>query len=233
MEADIQNNMTAILQQIRQTERQCKRDFNSVKLLAVSKTQSCDAIMQAYTAGQRAFGENYLQEALEKIQFFAQNSPATKIEWHFIGPIQSNKTAAIAQHFDWVHSVDRLKIAQRLSQQRPQNAQPLQLLIQVNTSGEASKSGVAIDQVLPLAQQIVTLKNIQLRGLMSIPAATVDSEQQQLAFQQLADLQQQIKTHYPQLDTLSMGMSQDKAAAIAAGSTLVRIGTAIFGSRNN
>lgn len=228
----IQHNIEQISAQIRTTEQKCGRLPNSVQLLAVSKTKPCEAILDAASAGQRAFGENYVQEGVDKVQFFHQHHPELDLEWHFIGPIQSNKTRHVAEHFDWVHTIDRAKTAQRLSDQRPAELPPLQVLIQVNTSGEQSKSGAQDDEIMALAELISSLPNLTLRGLMSIPANTPDYVSQLAAFRQLAQLHTQLKQRYPQIDTLSMGMSGDMEAAIEAGTTMVRIGTAIFGARD-
>lgn len=227
----IQNNIEQIDQQIRQAEQQYSRHPNSVQLLAVSKTKPISALEDAITAGQTRFGENYVQEGVDKIQYFSQHYNQSELEWHFIGPIQSNKTRLISENFDWVHSIDRDKIAQRLNDQRISST-PLQVLIQVNTSGEGSKSGTSHEQVFALAQLINDLPNLTLRGLMSIPENVSDHQSQLAAFQQLAELHQSLQKSYPQIDTLSMGMSGDMQAAIEAGSTMVRIGTAIFGSRD-
>lgn len=228
----IQSNLERIQSEIRDAESHFDRSSNSVQLLAVSKTKPNLAILEALQAGHRQFGENYVQEGVEKIQYFQQHHSEFEIEWHFIGPIQSNKTRPIAENFDWVHSIDRAKIAQRLSSQRPEHLPPLQVLIQVNTSGEESKSGINVHQVIDLAKQIQEMPNITLRGLMSIPANVSHYEQQLSAFKQLESLFEQLKSQYPQVDTLSMGMSGDMRAAIEAGSTMVRIGTAIFGARD-
>lgn len=199
-----------------------------VILLAVSKTHSMSKILEAFNAGQRDFGENYLQEALSKINDLSDYD----ICWHYIGPIQSNKTAKIAEHFDWVHSVDRLKIAQRLSSQRPDNLPPLNICIQVNISEEQSKSGVSIEELPDLMRQVQSLPGIRVRGLMCIPARTDAVDEQRAAFHKMQVIFQQLKQTYPALDTLSMGMSADLEAAIAEGSTMVRVGTDIFGARN-
>jgi pyridoxal phosphate enzyme (YggS family) len=198
-----------------------------IRLLAVSKTFAAAAVRQAHAAGQSAFGESYVQEALEKIA--ALNDLA--LEWHFIGPIQSNKTRPIAEHFDWVHSVDRIKIAERLSQARPATRGPLQVCLQVNISGEDSKSGVAPEDVAELARQVQALPNIALRGLMAIPQPSTDLDQQRGQFHRLRQLFEQLKAQGHALDTLSMGMSDDLEAAIAEGATIVRVGSAIFGQR--
>ena len=212
---------------IREAELRACRPAGSVALLAVSKTRTPDEVRQAYAAGLRAFGENYLQDALSKIEPLAD----LDICWHFIGPLQSNKTRAVATHFDWVHSVDRLKIAQRLSEQRPADMPPLNLCIQVNISREPSKSGVAPDEVLALARQVALLPRVVLRGLMAIPAADLDAAEQRHTFARMQQLLEQLQAHLPAVDTLSMGMSDDLEAAVAEGSTLVRIGTALFGPR--
>ena len=212
-------------------EKACAESNRSEKevcLLAVSKTRSVDEISELAGLGQTAFGENYLQEALDKI---ADLEPLN-LEWHFIGPIQSNKTKPIAEQFAWVHSVDRLKIAQRLSAQRPHYAKDLNICLQVNISCEESKSGCLPDEALELARQIAELPKLSLRGLMAIPEATVDVELQKERFRQVRTLFEEIKQQVPSLDTLSMGMSGDLDAAIEEGATIVRIGTALFGPRN-
>ncbi|HEY6528514.1 MAG TPA: YggS family pyridoxal phosphate-dependent enzyme [Cellvibrionaceae bacterium] len=220
----IAHNLTQVLNRIQAAAIGCGRKAQAVTLLAVSKTQSTAVIAEAYAAGQRAFGENYLQEALEKI---AELTPLA-IEWHFLGPIQSNKTKSIAGHFSWVHSLERLSVAERLNAARPAGLAPLNVCIQVNADGEASKSGVAPAEVAALAQQIAQLPRLKLRGLMAIPNRADPAP----AFAAVAALQYQLnQTHNLQLDTLSMGMSDDLDLAIAAGSTLVRVGTAIFGPR--
>ncbi|EGX6964325.1 MULTISPECIES: YggS family pyridoxal phosphate-dependent enzyme [Vibrio] len=230
--SSIQQNIEHITSQIRYDEQKCGRTPESVQLLAVSKTKPVEAILEAYQAGPTAFGENYVQEGVSKVQHFAEHYPDNRIEWHFIGPIQSNKSRLVAEHFDWVHTIDRTKIAQRLNEQRPSELKPLQVLIQVNTSGEASKSGVTEAEVFELAELISRLPNLTLRGLMSIPANVSDYESQLREFQKLATLKQTLEAQFPEIDTLSMGMSGDMTAAIEAGSTMVRIGTAIFGARD-
>lgn len=230
--SSIQQNIEHITSQIRYDEQKCGRTPESVQLLAVSKTKPVEAILEAYQAGQNAFGENYVQEGVSKVQHFAEHYPDNRIEWHFIGPIQSNKSRLVAEHFDWVHTIDRAKIAQRLNDQRPSELKPLQVLIQVNTSGEASKSGVTEAEVFELAELISRLPNLTLRGLMSIPANVSDYESQLHEFQKLATLKQTLEAQFPEIDILSMGMSGDMTAAIEAGSTMVRIGTAIFGARD-
>lgn len=200
-----------------------------VNLLAVSKTWPAENLKEAYLAGQRCFGENYLQEALIKINSLAEYD----IEWHFIGPIQSNKTKDITRHFDWVHSVDRAKIAQRLSNQRPEHLAPLNICIQVNIDDEASKAGVQADDLFILAENIAQYNNLQLRGLMIIPTKTNVTDHQQHAFQRAHQLFLQLSKQYPSVDTLSMGMSSDMELAISEGSTMVRVGTALFGQRHS
>jgi pyridoxal phosphate enzyme (YggS family) len=206
-----------------------QRPVQTVTLLAVSKTFGADAVREAFTAGQRAFGENYVQEALDKMALLADLRPQT--EWHLIGPLQSNKTRAVAEAFDWVHSVDRLKIAQRLSEQRPPGLPPLQLCLQVNISGEASKSGVTPEEVPALARAVVALPRLRLRGLMAIPEPAEDFETQRRPHRALHELLARLQAEGLALDTLSMGMSADLEAAVAEGATLVRVGTAIFGGR--
>ncbi|MFN1535618.1 YggS family pyridoxal phosphate-dependent enzyme [Vibrio jasicida] len=230
--SSIQQNIEHITSQIRHDEQKCGRSPESVQLLAVSKTKPVEAVLEAYQSGQVAFGENYVQEGVSKVQHFAEHYPDYRIEWHFIGPIQSNKSRPVAEHFDWVHTIARAKIAQRLNDQRPSELKPLQVLIQVNTSGEDSKSGVNDAEIFELAELISRLPNLTLRGLMSIPANVPDYESQLRAFKQLSELKHKLAQQYPDVDTLSMGMSGDMDAAIEAGSTMVRIGTAIFGARD-
>ena len=228
----IAQNLQAIAGTIISALQESGRPAGAVQLLAVSKTFGPEAVLEAVRAGQLAFGENYLQEALDKIAAVAAGAPDAALEWHFIGPIQSNKTRPIAEHFDWVHTVDRLKIAQRLSEQRPADKAPLNICLQVNISGEASKSGVAPGEVAALAAQVAALPNLRLRGLMAIPEPAADFEQQRAPFAQLRALYEQLRAGGLALDTLSMGMSADLRAAIVEGATIVRVGSAIFGSRN-
>jgi PLP dependent protein len=205
------------------------RAVNDVHLLAVSKTCTVSSIREAYAAGQRHFGENYVQEALDKITELADLRQ--DIVWHLIGPLQSNKTRVVAEQFDWVHSVDRLKIAERLSEQRPAHLPPLQVCLQVNISGEDSKSGIPPEEVPALAQRIIALPRLNLRGLMSIPEPVPDLAAQRIPHRHLRELFALLRAQGLELDTLSMGMSADMEAAIYEGSTLVRVGTAIFGAR--
>ena len=212
--------------------RAALRNPQTVTLLAVSKTFGPEAVIEAGDAGQRAFGENYLQEALDKMAAVRAARPDLLLEWHFIGPIQSNKTRPIAEHFDWVHSVDREKIAQRLSEQRSAHLPPLNVCLQVNISGEESKSGIAPDRVEELARTVAALPRLKLRGLMAIPEPVEDVEQQRAPLRQMRRLFESLREHGLALDTLSMGMSADLEAAVAEGATIVRIGTAIFGKRD-
>lgn len=221
----IAENSATVLERIAAASRTAGRDPATVGLLAVSKTKPAAALREAAGAGLRDFGENYLQEALDK-QLELADLP---LVWHFIGPIQSNKTRAIASHFDWVHSVDRLKIAQRLAEQRPPERGPLNICLQVNVSGEASKSGCHPDELPALATAVSQLPNLRLRGLMAIPEPTDDLASQRAAFARLRTLSEALNLG---LDTLSMGMSQDLEAAIAEGATWVRVGTALFGARD-
>ncbi len=226
------NTITARLNQVRQriddAEKRYDRPPGSVSLLAISKTKPASAVLEALNAGQRCFGESYVQDALSKIEALAKHG----IEWHFTGPIQSNKTRAIATHFSWVHSVDRLKIAQRLNDQRPADLKPLNICLQINMSHEKNKSGISPEALFPMAEALSLMPNIKLRGLMTIPEATKNRENQRKSFSQLRKLQQKLIKNGYSPDTLSMGMSGDLEAAIAEGATIVRIGTALFGSRD-
>ncbi len=224
---DIPQNLQRVQARLRSAEQRYGRAPGSVQLLAVSKTQPVEALRAALEAGQRAFGENYLQEALDKQQALAGQGA----EWHFIGALQSNKTRDVAAHFDWCHTVDRLKIARRLSQQRPDDQPPLNICIQVNVSGEASKAGVAPAETAELATQIAELPGLRLRGLMALPAPAEGFSAQRRPLAALRELQQTLVSSGLALDTLSMGMSGDLEAAVAEGSTIVRVGTAIFGPR--
>ncbi len=229
-------SISSNLQQVRQAlagfAQEAGRNPQDIVLLAVSKTFGADAVIEAAQAGQRAFGENYVQEAVDKIAAIQLAASGLALEWHFIGPLQSNKTKPVAEHFDWVHAVDREKIAQRLSDQRPSNLPPLNICLQVNVSGEASKSGVAPADLPALAQAVVALPNLRLRGLMAIPEPAATVEAQREPFAQLRKLQEQLRAEGIETDTLSMGMSADMQAAILEGATIVRIGTAIFGKRD-
>ena len=228
----IEQNLQNVREKIATAATACGRDPHAVTLLAVSKTKPVAAIEEAIACGQFSFGENYVQEGVDKVLHFRDVLPQVNIEWHFIGPLQSNKSRLVAEHFDWCHTVDRPKIAQRLSEQRPEALAPLNVLLQVNVSGEASKSGIEPADLPALAATVATLPHLTLRGLMAIPAPESDYARQLAVFQTMNDLFVQLKLHYPQVDTLSMGMTDDMSAAIAAGSTLVRIGTAIFGARD-
>lgn len=224
----ISDKLASVQTQIQAACGEFARVADAVKLLAVSKTFSTDAVREAYAAGQRAFGENYIQEGVDKTTTL-QDLP--DLEWHMIGPIQSNKSRLVAEHFHWVHSVDRLKIAQRLSEQRPAGLPPLQVCLQVNIDGGANKSGCLPTEALALAQAIAALPHLQLRGIMVIPEPAPDFIASCAAFAPARGLFLSIKEHIPCLDTLSMGMSSDLRAAVKEGSTMVRVGTAIFGAR--
>lgn len=226
--AGISENLMAVRARIARACAAAGRDTGAVSLIAVSKGHDALAIEQAVAAGQADFGENYVQEALVKLE----KIPREGLTWHFIGPIQSNKTKSIAEHFDWVHAVDRLKIAGRLSAQRPNYLPPLNVCVQVNISDETSKSGCAPQDTLALCRAVAVLPRLKLRGLMAIPAPLEDGGDPRIPFRRLRQLFEQIRQAGLELDTLSAGMSDDLEAAIAEGSTLVRIGTAIFGPRN-
>ena len=225
--SSIAGNLVRIRDQIRASALKNSRSEQDVTLLAVSKTRPVEDLRIAFNEGQRDFGENYLQEALEKIEALKD----LDICWHFIGPLQSNKTRAVAEHFHWLHTVDRLKIAKRLSEQRPANLPPLNICIQVNVSNEESKSGCKPDKLEELATEIVKLPNLCLKGLMAIPKASENSNEQRLAFARMKQLLKQLQLTHDSVDTLSMGMSGDMDSAISEGATIVRIGTAIFGAR--
>ncbi len=224
----IASNLETVCQQVQMAVAQAGRPENAVTLLAVSKTRPAADLRAAYAEGQRDFGENYLQESLEKIDALAD----LPLCWHFIGPIQSNKTRPVAEHFHWVHSVEREKIGRRLAEQRPAGMPPLNICLQVNISGEASKSGCLPEDVPALAAALTQQPALVVRGLMAIPQATDDEAEQRAVFGRMQQLLCDLQTDHPQMDTLSMGMSGDMTAAIAAGSTMVRIGTAIFGARD-
>ena len=224
----IASNLQAVKARIAEAARAAGRTPESIELLAVSKTWPLACVLEAAEAGQRAFGENYVQEGTDK----AIATVDRQLSWHFIGPLQSNKTRPVAEHFDWVHSIERLKIAERLAAQRPATLAPLNVCVQINVSGEASKSGCAPDEALALCQAIAALPKLQLRGLMAIPEPTDDYAAQRAPLRQLREIYEYIRVAGLPLDTLSMGMSHDLEAAVAEGATIVRIGTAIFGERN-
>lgn len=224
----IATNLQAVLARIADAAKAAARPPEGVRLLAVSKTKPLADVLAAAAAGQRDFGENYVQEGVEK----ALATAHLDLEWHFIGPLQSNKTRPVAEHFAWVHSIDRLKIAERLAAQRPPHLPPLQVCVQVNVSGEASKSGCAPDEALALCQAVAALPNLRLRGLMAIPEPADDAAAQRAPLRQLRELYETVRAAGLPLDTLSMGMSHDLEAAVAEGATIVRVGTAIFGERN-
>lgn len=224
----IATNLQAVRTRISTAAKAAGRPPESIALLAVSKTWPLASVLDAAAAGQRAFGENYVQEGVDK----AIATVDRALEWHFIGPLQSNKSRQVAEHFAWVHSIDRLKIAERLSAQRPDHLPPLQVCVQVNVSGEASKSGCQPDEALALCQAVAALPRLTLRGLMAIPEPVDDEAGQRAPFRQLREIFETIRAAGLPLDTLSMGMSHDLEAAIAEGATIVRIGTAIFGERN-
>jgi len=223
----IANALQAVRSRVALAATAAGRPVASIQLLAVSKTFPASAVRQAYTAGQRAFGESYVQEAVGKVEVLND----LPLRWHFIGPIQSNKTRPIAENFAWVHSLDRARIADRLSAGRPSNLPDLQVCLQVNVSGESSKSGVAPEDLPALARHVRTLPRLKLRGLMAIPEPTDDPVKQRLAFVHLRQILEQLNAAGFHLDTLSMGMSDDFEAAIAEGATIVRVGSAIFGER--
>ena len=226
---NVADSIASVLTRIRAAEERFGRAPGSVRLLAVSKTKPAEMVEAAHAAGQRAFGENYLQDAVAKIEAL---KGLEGLEWHFIGPLQSNKSRPVAEHFHWMHTVDRLKIAQRLSDQRPAGMAPLNLCIQVNVSGEASKSGCALEELPALARAVSELPNVKLRGLMCIPAPADDLDAQRAPFRALREAMERLVAEGLELDTLSMGMTDDLEAAVAEGATLVRIGTAVFGARD-
>lgn len=227
---NIAQHLQLVQNRIAKAASESSRPVGDIGLLAVSKTKPIADIEQAYAAGQRQFGENYVQEAIEKIPQLTHKCP--DICWHFIGPLQSNKSRLVAEHFDWVQTVDRLKIAQRLSEQRPAHLPPLNICLQVNVSGEANKSGMAPAETAALAASVADLPGLRLRGLMAIPEHTDDLARLGHQFLELKQLFDKMAEKYPDVDTLSVGMSEDLELAVACGSTLVRVGTAIFGTRN-
>lgn len=227
--SDLKSNYQTVLARLNQACQQNNRDKHDVKLLAVSKTKPASMVEQVYQLGQRSFGENYLQDALEKITALAH---LQDIEWHFIGLLQSNKTKTVAQHFDWLETLDRERIAKRLNEQRPANKAPLNVLIQVNISNEAQKSGVTPEETLSFALALKQYNRLKLRGLMCVAEATHDQQTLTQQFNKMQQLYQQLQQQHTDIDTLSMGMSGDMSLAIASGSTEIRIGTDIFGARN-
>ena len=227
----LQENLHMVQQRIATQCAASGRDPRSVQLLAVSKTFALSAVLEAHQAGQQHFGENYIQEGVEKISTCRARPDCGDLVWHCIGPIQSNKTRLVATHFDWVHTVDRLKIAQRLSEQRPPDMPPLQICIQVNIDGGVNKAGIAPADALELARQVAALPRLRLRGLMTIPEPAPDYAHALAVHQSAKDLWDQLRAAGLEMDTLSMGMSADLEAALAAGSTMVRVGSALFGSR--
>ena len=224
----LSNNITKLLRRVRRSAEKSQFGNSDILVVAVSKTRPAADIRAAHTCGLNHFGENYVQEALQKMSELED----LHLIWHFIGPIQSNKTTPIAQHFDWVHSVDREKIARRLSGQRPPHLPPLQVCLQVNISGESSKSGASIKDLPQLARTVLALPHLKLRGLMAVPAAAADPLQQRQAFGAMREALAAIRELAPDIDTLSMGMSADMESAISEGATIIRVGTAIFGPRN-
>lgn len=234
MTFSIADKLNKVRERIQKATKEANRPDNTVELLAVTKTRGAEVLSEALAAGLHTFGENYLNEALEKqehLKILCGEEKYAEIQWHFIGPIQSNKTRPIAEHFSWVHSVDREKIIQRLNDQRPESLLPLNCCIQVNIDDEASKSGVVLAEVDQFASLIAASPNLCLRGLMCIPKADQDEVSLRSAFQRLADAFERLKLRYPSMDTLSMGMSGDIEIAIECGSTMVRVGTALFGER--
>lgn len=225
---NITEHLHSAIKSLRFSEKKSNRPINSVQLIAVSKTKPISDIETAIKAGQHHFGENYVQEGVEKVNYFNNK----QLTWHFIGPIQSNKSKLVAENFDWVHTIDRLKIAKRLNDQRGIYQKSLQVLIQVNISNEVSKSGINVDEVFTLAQAIVKLEKLTLRGVMTIGVKTTDSELINQQFSKMNQLFEQLKKEFDTVDTLSMGMSSDVAHAVEHGSTMVRVGSAIFGTRN-
>lgn len=224
----IQENLIQVQRRISVAAAKYNRAAKSIQLLAVSKTRPADDIRNLWLQGVRAFGENYVQEACQKIE---QLTDLASIEWHFIGPLQSNKTRLVAEKFSWCHTVDRVKVAQRLNDQRVGHQPPLNILLQVNISGEASKSGVTPNEVKQIAEAVAVLPNLRLRGIMAIPAASTSFQNQLTPYWHMQTLMQQLQLRWPSVDTLSIGMSNDLEAAICAGTTLLRIGTALFGNR--
>lgn len=230
--SDIAQHLLQVQTRIAESAALVGRSASEIQLLAVSKTKPLAAVLAAYQAGQRRFGESYAQEAVQKVQAL-RDAGVSDIEWHFIGPLQSNKTRPIAEHFDWVDSVDRLKIAERLNAQRPDDLPPLNICIQLNISGESQKSGTTEAQVLDLATRIHQFPRLKLRGLMAIAENTEDDAVLKQSFLRLQQLFGTLQQQFPSMDTLSMGMTHDLEVAVACGSSQVRIGTAIFGARDD
>ena len=224
---DVALNLAAVHARIEQAAERAGRDPGGIRLLAVSKTQPAEVLLEAWEAGQRDFGENYLQEALPKLDALANHAAC----WHFIGGLQSNKTRAVAERFDWLHTLDRVSIAKRLSEQRPEPLPPLHICLQVNVSGEGSKGGVAPERLPELVEAVTALPRLKLRGLMAIPEPARGEAAQRVPFRRMRELMRQLNEAGHSLDTLSMGMSEDLEAAILEGATVVRVGTAIFGAR--
>jgi len=224
----IKNQYQEICRQLSETAQRCHRSQDDIIILAISKTRCVDEILEAFEAGCHCFGESYIKEAIPKISAL-EHKP---IEWHFVGPIQSNKTQYIAKYFNWVHSVDRKKAAKRINDQRPANLPLINVCIQVNVSGEATKSGVNVDELVALADYIMTLPRLKLRGLMALPQKTGDKEAQRQAFHRLTTAMEELNLKGLALDTLSMGMSNDWPAAVMEGATIIRIGTGLFGPRH-
>ncbi|WP_226811285.1 YggS family pyridoxal phosphate-dependent enzyme [Candidatus Steffania adelgidicola] len=227
----IEQNLQYVLYQIRLAAHDCGRDPQQINLVAVSKSQTIEAIESAIAAGQRAFGENYVKEGVKKIVWFRERLQSVTLIWHFIGPLQSNKSALVAEHFDWCHTLDRPKIARKLNNQRPAGRLPLNVLIQINISCELTKTGIAFDQMLTLASLISRCPRLKLRGLMAIPALEEDFQRKLAVFKHMFELYKTLQRFHYGIDTLSLGMTNCMLPAITAGSTLVRIGTAIFGGR--
>lgn len=232
LQPGLDTRYSAVQKKLLEAVKAAGKDEGDVFLLPVSKTFGLKAMEEAAGCGMRAFGENYVQEACEKIDYFREHHPELKLTWHLIGPLQSNKTRPVAERFDWVQTVDRLKIAERLSAQRPSSMPPLNVLIEVHISGEESKSGAAPEDVRSLAEAIAKLPNLKLRGLMAIPAPAESEEEQLKPLRAMRKLFDELKSEGFEIDTLSMGMSADMEAAVKAGSTMVRVGSAIFGARD-
>ncbi len=228
----LEERLAAVRERLESACRKAGRDPGEVRLLAVSKTFPARAVELAAAQGQGAFGENYVQEGVEKIAWFRDNRPELRLEWHFIGPLQSNKTRLVAENFDWVQSLNRMKVAERLSAQRPAGLPPLNVLVEVNVDGEATKSGIAPEEALAFAREVSRLPALRLRGFMAIPAPETDPVRQAEPFRRMRRLFEEARSEGLAVDTLSMGMSGDFEAAVREGSTMVRVGSAIFGARS-